>query len=969
MAENNTEKRKSLFDLEEETLKFWQENKIFEKSLEKNDKSNIFSFYDGPPFITGMPHYGTLLPSIAKDIIPRYQTMKGKYVRRVWGWDVHGLPAENQVEKQLGLKSKKDIEKMGIDKFIAACREYVKTGSEQWNWYVDHIGRWVDMEHSYRTDNIEFMESVMWIFKELYDKDLIYQGRRVSLYCPRCATPLSKFEITMDDENYKDVEDPAVTVAFKLKDQDAYVLAWTTTPWTLPSNLALAVDENAEYVKVYDAKNKRYYILAHEAMVRYDEMDWEIKEHIPGKDLVGKEYEPLFNFLATNPEKDYHIYAAKFVTMNEGTGVIHIAPAFGEEDFNFGQEVGLSILETLNDEGKFIEQVKPWAGAYYKSADPEITADLEKRQLLIKNETITHSFPHCYRCGTPLIYKSQMQWYLKISELKSKLLSENDAINWVPEHFGKGRFNYNIENAPDWSISRTRYWGSPIPVWVTENGEKVVVGSIKELEELSGEKITDLHRPKIDDVVLTLKDGRKAHRVKEVLDCWFESGAMPYAQFHYPFENKEEFEASYPTDFIVEYTGQLRGWFYYLHVLGNALMGKNSFKNVVVTGVLMGNDGRKMSKSYNNFPDPRQTLEKYGAESLRLFFMNSNVMAGGDLAVTEDDIREQSRLLGILHNSFKYFQTYAEVHKFKPIDDPENPTAGRENPTLIDRWILLRLEEFIIEYSEALDAFDFVKSSRAIRPFIEDLSTWYIRRSRDRFVAGDSAALETLHDVLTSFAKAVAPTLPFSAELIYRSLTGKTKENSVHLQEYPALQHDIVSENSNVLARMSDIREIASIAHKIRAEAGISLRQPLESLSIVGFKELETEEEFLEILKDELNISTITFDEVGGNFKCVEANGKKVCLNLTINQALQEEGQYRELLRALQDARKKAGLNVGERVTAWFHTDEQKISALIEKRREDIQTALSFEALIQKGALSGAVETMSGDLMVEFKKN
>lgn len=944
----------SLFDAEERVLKFWATDNTFQKSLDKNPADQTFSFYDGPPFITGLPHYGTLLPSIAKDIIPRYQTMKGKRVRRQWGWDVHGLPAENQVEKQLELKGKKDIETLGVKKFIDACRQYVSSTSEQWNWYVDHIGRWADMDSVYRTDDLSYMESVMHAFKTLYDQGLIYQGRRVSLYCPRCATPLSKFEITMDDGNYKDVEDPAVTVGFALTDEDAFVLAWTTTPWTLPANLALAVDKDAEYVKVTDGT--KHYILAHVALERYREMDWEIVETFKGSELVGKKYQSLYHFFETDPAKDYQIYAGDFVAMEEGTGVVHIAPGFGEDDTRLGEEEGLSLLLTINDEGHFTEQVKDWRGLYYKKANPLITADLKKRGLLIREEVITHSYPHCYRCTTPLIYKSQVSWYLKISELKDKLLAANKDINWLPEHFGAGRFAYNLESAPEWSISRTRYWGSPIPVWQTEDGENIVVGSIKELEELSGVKVTDLHRPTIDDVVIMTPDGKKAHRVKEVLDCWFESGAMPYAQDHYPFENKEEFAQHFPADFIIEYTGQLRGWFYYLHVLANALKGENAFKNVVVTGVLMGTDGRKMSKSYGNYPDPKLTIEKYGAESLRLYFMASKVMNGEDPAISEEEIREASRLLQTLHNSFKYFVTYANVSGFAP--------GAETQPSVMDRWITARLEEFIVQYADGLDRFDFMNSTKAIRPFVEDLSTWYIRRSRDRFVTGDAAALSTLHDVLLRFAVAVAPTLPFIAEQIFQTLTQAT--DSVHLQNYPIPKPELVSESADLFARMDDVRAIASVAHKIRADEGVSLRQPLAALALKGFKELETEDDFLEILREELNVSEIIFDKPKTGFVLVEHNGKDIGLDVRLTPELKEEGQYRELLRKLQDERKKAGLAVGQKVEMQYFTEDKEMLALMTKRAKDIAQAASFTGVNAADSADG-LTTLAGDpLSIKF---
>jgi len=723
-SKNNFEdpKKQSLFEREEEILKFWKKNKIFEKSLDKNPKSKIFSFYDGPPFITGTPHQGTLLPSIAKDIIPRYQTMKGRYVPRVWGWDVHGLPIENKVEKELNLKNKKDIEALGIGKFIEEARKYVNVNTKEWKWYIDHIGRWADMDNPYRTDDLTYMESVMWVFKQIYDKGLIYKGHKVFLYCTRCATVVSKFETTMEAGNYKDVEDPAVTVAFRLKDEpDTYVLAWTTTPWTLPANNGLAVGEDIEYVKLSDGSKN--YILAKDALERYPEFEsWKEIETLKGKILEGKSYEPLLEpNIEPDPKKDYKIYTAEFATTEEGTGTVHIAPAFGEDDYILGQREGLTIPMILDDDGKFLEKTPwPWAGKYFKDADPDITATLKDKGLLVREDRITHSYPHCYRCGTPLIYMAQDSWLLKIDEIRGDLLKMNKKINWVPSHFGEKRFTYNIENAPDWSISRTRYWGIPIPIWETEDGERIVPGSIEEIEKLSGQHVTDLHRPDIDEIVLTTPSGKKAHRVKEVLDVWFESGAMPYAQDHYPFENKEKFEGGFPADFIIEHTGQLRGWFYSLHVLANILKGEPAFKNAVVTGTLAGTDGRKMSKSFGNYPDPKGTIEKYGAESLRLYFMGSNIMNGEDLTLNEDDVREQYNLLNILHNSHKYLVTYANLHKWKP--------KATNSKHVLDKWISARTEEFIKTYSEALDNFDFVTSTRAIRPFVEDLSTWYIRR-------------------------------------------------------------------------------------------------------------------------------------------------------------------------------------------------------------------------------------------------
>jgi isoleucyl-tRNA synthetase len=581
--------------------------------------------------------------------------------------------------------------------------------------------------------------------------------------------------------------------------------------------------------------------------------------------------------------------------------------------------------------------------------------DLKKRELLIRAETITHSYPFCYRCGTPLIYKSQESWFLSIEPLRQQLLETNRDINWVPKHFGEGRFAYNIQNAPDWCLSRTRYWGSPLPVWQTEDGEIFVPESVAELEKLSGQKITDLHRPAIDEVVLTLPSGKQAHRVKEVLDCWFESGAMPYAQFHYPFENKEEFEQSFPSDFIVEYTGQLRGWFYYLHVLSNILKGKPAFKNVAVTGVLAGTDGRKMSKSLGNYPDPKETMEKYGAESLRLYFMGSKIMNGEDISISEDEIREQSRLLNILHNSFKYFLTYADLHNFTP--------GEKHEYTLIDQWQQARLQEFTETVDKALAQFDFPTATKAIRPFIEDLSTWYIRRNRDRFVAGDLSALETLYNSLLGLAYVAAPILPFTADYIYKTLTG---QESVHLAKYPEAD----SYDKDLIEKMEQVRSIVSNVHMIRAENSLSLRQPLAKLYLEkkSLGHLSDDQALLDIVREEVNvkeISVVETDEISAD-KWKVTPSAKIYLDVELTEELKLEGRYREILRKLQDARKKAGLKVGEKAVLVYQTDDREIQTIFEKYLAEIQKQVSLERLeAGEGELQ---EVVGEDLKISLKK-
>jgi len=962
--------KQTLFEREEEVLKFWKESKIFEKSLDKNPKSKLFSFYDGPPFITGKPHYGNLLSSIAKDVVPRYQTMKGRYVPRVWGWDVHGLPIENEVEQALGLKNKKDVEALGIGKFIEEARKYVNVSTEEWRWYIDHIGRWADMDHPYRTDQIGYIESVIWVFKQLFDKGLVYKGRKVFLYCTRCATVVSKFETTMEAGNYRDVEDPAVTIAFKLKDEEnTYVLAWTTTPWTLPANNGLAAGPDVKYVKISDGG--RSYILAEGALARYPEFDsWERKENFSGKDLAGKSYEPLLTpNITPDPNKDYKIYLGAFATTEEGTGIVHIAPAFGEDDFTLGQENNLTVPMILDDDGKFLENSPwSWAGKFYKSANADIVSALKEKNLLVREDKIRHSYPHCYRCGTPLIYMAQDSWLINIDSIRKHLQKTNKKINWVPAHFGDKRFAYNIETAPDWSISRTRYWGIPIPIWETDDGELIVPESIEEIEKLSGQKVTDLHRPDIDEIVLKTPSGKEARRVKEVLDVWFESGSMPYAQDHYPFENKEKFENGFPTDFIVEHVGQLRGWFYSLHVISTILKNKPTFKNAVVTGTLAGTDGRKMSKSFGNFPDPRETIEKYGAEALRLYLMSNKIMMGEDASFSEDELKEAYATLNILHNSHKYFVTYANLHGWTPSG------STSENP--LDMWITARTEQFVRNYSEALDKFDLVNSSREIRPFIEDLSTWYIRRSRDRFAAGDKDALETLHMVLVKFAKAAAPLLPFSADSIYKDLcppSGGGLE-SVHLEDYPEVDKKLIRKNENLIERMSLVRDIASIAHSLRSEAGHALRQKLATLVVKNTKNLD--DELVEILRDEVNVSEVRFDlpapsaarQAGGSadsFACGKLGDIEICLDTNLTDELRKEGIYREIMRALQDARKKAGLEVGEKVQLSYKVEDVMVATVLKEKLEEIKEAANFSS-IDLSSDDLPIEILNGKIKIKI---
>jgi len=885
--------------VEEEVLAYWKKNHIFEKSVENRPENNSYSFYDGPPFITGLPHYGHLLGSIVKDVIPRYQTMKGKRVRRVWGWDCHGLPAENKVEKQLGINSKKEIETLGIDKFIAACKDYVGNVSAEWEWYVDHIGRWVDFKNAYKTMDTDYMESVIWVFHKLYDKKLIYKGQRVSLFCPRCSTPISNFEVAMDN-SYKDVTDPSVFVKFKLKGEDKYLLAWTTTPWTLPTNFALGVAQEETYVQV--TSNGESLILAKSRLTAtFGDEKVKLENEFSGSDLVGLEYEPLYTDYPAKPQ-DHQVYAANFVSQEDGTGIVHIAPGFGEDDTALGKEHDLTVAESVDEEGKLDPKITVAAGKFFKSADKLILTDLQARNLVFKLESIIHSYPHCHRCETPLIYKVQKAWYLDVASLKKQMKATNRDINWVPGHFKHGRFELGIDSAPDWCISRTRYWGAPIPVWECVCGEVFVPSSIRDLEDWAGKKITDLHRPDIDNVTSKCtKCGSLAHRVPEVLDSWVEAASMPYGQRHYPFENEKEFLANFPADFITEYTGQLRAWFYVMHVISNALFQTHCFKNVIVQGVIMGNDGRKMSKNYGNYPDPKDYIVKYGADSLRLYLMGSPIMVGQDIIISETDWQEQLKTtLMTLWNSYKFFINYAALDNWEPKIEME------QVPTKLDLWILSRLNETVLEIDKQLGAYQIPRAVATIKPFVSDLSTWYIRRSRDRVgpttldKTDRNLAYSTLRTVFVVLSQAVSPIIPFLSEFIYRHLTG---EASVHLADWPAVGTPEVIDQ-NLIRNMAEVRRIVEAGHAFRKTNNIAVKQPLAELTVKGnFEDITIDNQLIQLIKDELNVEEIKF--IGGNQLEVDFDTK-------LTDHLIKKGRARELVRAIQEARKAAACRLDE---------------------------------------------------------
>ncbi len=914
--------RQPINELDEEVLSYWQKNRIYEKVKKASEKKPYFSFYDGPPFATGLPHHGHLLVSAIKDSVLRYWSMRGKRISRRVGWDCHGLPVENLIEKELGLRSKKDIEKIGIEKFNARCRDSVLRYASEWVKTLSRLGRWADYNSAYRTMDNDYIESVWWVFKNLWDQGLIYESFRVTPYCPRCGTPLSNFEV---GQGYKDVTEPSVYLKFKIKgEENIFFLVWTTTPWTLPGNLALAVHKDVDYVKV--KRDKDFLVLAKERLKVL--VNPEVVENVKGKDLVGKGYEPLYDvFQKENKEgKFYKVWAADFVSTEEGTGIVHIAPHFGDDDFNLFKENEITIpkeLITINEEGKVIKGFGiPGEGKPAKDADNDIKKDLKKRGILFKEEDITHSYPFCWRCDEPLLYYPIASWYVEVTKLREKLIQNNKKIHWVPAYLKEGRFGKWLEEVRDWAVSRNRFWGAPIPIWICEKcGKKKAVGSIKELDSTTPK---DLHRPYIDKVELKCKCGGKMKRVTHVFDCWFESGSMPYASWHYPFENKKLVESNFPADFIAEAVDQTRGWFYTLHVLASALtlkdrgLGKDkpAFKNVISNGLVLAEDGKKLSKKLKNYTEPDELMKKFGADSFRLFLLTGAPIGEnyffGDKAV-QDVFR--SSIITLL-NSYSFFLTYAKVHNFKPI------RAKSEN--ILDKWLLSELNSLLEKVNKNMEDYELVKAARLIPPFVDNLSNWYLRRSRRRLKEGDKEVLNTLYGVLLTFTRVLAPFTPFIAEKFYLSLDGK--KESVHLESFPRTDKKLISEDLNL--KMRRVREIASKILALRKEAQIRIRQPLKE-AVLKRTELfssdttrcfasrlrDRDKNLEEILKEEVNVLNVVYKKTlpsGKNY--LRDKEKTVALNIEIDKKLKLQGLAREVVRQIQDLRKRASCRIDDKI-------------------------------------------------------
>ncbi len=855
-------KENSFPKMEEATLKFWQENGIFEKSLENRKGAPEYIFYDGPPFATGLPHYGHILAGTIKDVIPRYQTMLGKYCERVFGWDCHGLPVEYEMEKELKLSGKKEIEDYGVDRFNEACRSIVLRYTKEWEHIVKRMGRWVDFEHGYRTMDRDYMESIWWVFRQLWDQGLIYEGYKILPYCARCSTPLSNFEA---NQGYQDVTDPAITVKFRLLDEEnTFILAWTTTPWTLPSNMALAVGPEIDYVKVKDGDE--YYIMAEARLGAYYKKDAmpEIIARCKGPELAGRSYEPLFPYFENmRAEGAFRVIPADYVSTEDGTGIVHIAPGFGEEDAAAGKANGVPAVCPLDAECKFTGEIPEYAGMFVKDADKLVMERLKNERKLVHRGNITHSYPHCWRDDSPLIYKAVSTWFVKIDPIKEKMLAANQEMTWIPGHIKQGRFGKWLENARDWAISRNRYWGCPLPVWKNEEtGETLCVGSVAELEELTGQKITDIHKHFVDALkIKSPKTGDILTRVPEVLDCWFESGSMPYAQNHYPFEKKEHFEGVFPADFIAEGQDQTRGWFYTLTVLASALFNKPASKHVIVNGMVLAENGQKMSKRLRNYPDPMDVVNQYGADALRLFMLESQVVRAEDLKFSEDGIREVMRsVLLPLWNSFQFFVTYANLDKWEPADGdakaPENPS----NP--LDRWILSSLADMIADVRESMDSYQLQKAANRFETFADNLTNWYIRRSRRRFWktqndTDKADAYATLYYVLITFAKTAAPFIPYLTEEIYRALRTESMPESVHLCDFPVAE---TWRRDEALEKQMDYTMRAvSLGRFLRTQRSLKVRQPLARAIIVSLEDdvRKMLEESADIVMEELNVKKL----------------------------------------------------------------------------------------------------------------
>ena len=864
---------------EEKVLKFWKENEIFEKSIEEKKDLPTYTFYDGPPTANGKPHIGHVLTRVIKDMIPRYQTMKGHKIIRKAGWDTHGLPVELEIEKELGIDGKEQIEAYGLDPFIRKCKESVWKYKGMWEEFSNKVGFWADMDNPYVTYHNTFIESEWWALKKIWDDGLLYKGFKIVPYCPRCGTPLSSHEVA---QGYKTVKERSAVVRFKVIGEDAYFLAWTTTPWTLPSNVALCVNPDENYCKVKAADGYTYYMAEAllgkvlggmaEKLVKEEKLAegtpaYEILETYKGKELEGKEYEPLFEctkeYVAKLPQKGHYITCDSYVTMSDGTGIVHIAPAFGEDDANVGRKYDLPFVQFVDGKGDMTKET-PYAGLFVKDADKPVLVDLEKAGLLFDAPKFEHEYPHCWRCDTPLIYYARDTWFIKMSAVKDRLVKNNNTVNWIPEGIGKGRFGAWLENVQDWGLSRNRYWGTPLNIWECSCGKRHAIGSIEELKSMSKNCPDDieLHRPYIDAVTITCPDcGGEMKRVPEVIDCWFDSGAMPFAQWHYPFENQDIFEDNFPADFISEAVDQTRGWFYSLMAISTLLFDKAPYKNVIVLGHVQDKDGQKMSKSKGNAVDPMEALNKYGADAIRWYFYSNSAPWLPNRFHEDAVVEGQRKFMGTLWNTYAFYVLYANIDEF----DPTKYTLEYDKLSVMDKWLLSKLNSMVKSVDDNLGNYRIPEATKALAEFVDDMSNWYVRRCRERYWAKDMPqdkinAYMTLYTALVTLCKTAAPMIPFLTEDIYQNLVRTVDKNapeSIHLCDFPEVNESMI--DPELEASMDEVLKVVVFGRAARNTANIKSRQPIANMYIKAAKTLD--DYFVDILRDELNVKNVEFKE------------------------------------------------------------------------------------------------------------
>ena len=1017
----------NLPEIEREMLDRWAHEHTFQRSVDLRDAGtngdNEFVFYDGPPFANGLPHYGHLLTGFVKDAVPRYQTMRGRRVERRFGWDCHGLPAEVQAEKELGISGHPEINAFGIDRFNEACRTSVLRYTQDWEDYVTRQARWVDFEHDYKTLDLDYMESVMWAFKSLWDKGLVTEGYRVLAYCWRCETPLSNTETRMDDV-YRDRQDPALTVWFRL-DSGERILAWTTTPWTLPSNLALAVGPDIDYA-VLEQDGQRY-ILAESRLDAYEKEFAGATQvaSIKGSDLVGRGYEPLFNYFADTPNA-FQVLAGEFVTTEDGTGVVHMAPGFGEDDQIACNAVGIPTVCPMDEHGQYTAEVSDWVGEHVFDANPQIIRYLKDEGVVVRHDSYDHSYPHCWRCSEPLVYRAIGSWFVTVTEFRDRMVELNQQIDWVPEHIKDGSFGKWIENARDWAISRNRFWGSPIPVWKSDNPayDRVdVYGSIDELRRDFGVEVTDLHRPAVDLLVRPNPDDPTGQsmmrRVPEVLDCWFESGSMPFAQVHYPFENAEWFEHHYPGDFIVEYIGQTRGWFYTMHVLATALFDRPAFSACVSHGIVLGDDGRKMSKSLSNYPDPHEMFDVYGADAMRWYLLSSPILRGADFSVTETGMRDTVRHVILpFWNAYYFLTLYANAAGLRG-------TWRTDQTDVLDRYLVGELRVLVSSVTDRMDAYDLFGACESVASFLDTLTNWYIRRSRDRFWSGDQDAIDTLHTALVTLCQVAAPLLPLVTDHVHAGLTGgsDSDRDSVHLTDWP--NAEMFPFDAELHAGMEQLRDACSTLLSLRKAEGLRVRLPLAG-AVVATPDAGLLAPHIDILREELNVKHVELTTdvdrfgskqlvlnpktlgprlggqtqqvikahkagdwsldgdrvvVGGvtlepgefDFRLVSAGDGAVAtlklsdgvvvLDTVVTPELEREGIARDLVRQVQQARREAGLDVSDRISLVVTAPQAVIDAFTAHRDLVMGETLATAAEAELGSadeVEVAVERAGG---------